>query len=84
MGDLELQLLKDYAQYYENLTEEQAKDIAKRSFELDEKTIKLKKKYFKKLEKEMTAITAARFFQLENQILLLMDLQVAMNLPLIK
>ena len=53
-------------------------------FALEKRRTKLKKKYFKKFEKALSAITAAKFIQVENQINLLIDLQIASDLPLIK
>jgi hypothetical protein len=44
----------------------------------------LKKKYFKKFDKVLPSKTVAKFFQLENQINLLIDLQIASELPFIK
>jgi len=56
----------------------------KEVFKLEGKRTKLKKKYFKKLDRVLPSKTVAKFFQLENQILLLIDLQIASELPLIK
>jgi NurA-like 5'-3' nuclease len=84
IGDDMLALLKDYAANYDNLTEEMAKDLADRALKIDEADLKLRKKYFKKVEKELGSITAAKFLQIENQIKLLIDLQIAQSLPLIQ
>jgi hypothetical protein len=51
---------------------------------LEKRRTKLKKKYFKKFEKALSAVVAAKFVQVENQINLLIDLQIASELPLIK
>ena len=83
IGDDMLGLIKDYAASYDSLTEEQAKALAERSFKIDEAQLKLKKKYFKKVQKELGSVTAAKFTQIENQIGLLIDLQIAQSLPLI-
>ena len=53
-------------------------------FELEKRRTKLKKKYFKKFEKAVSAVVAAKFIQIENQINLLVDLQIASELPLIE
>ena len=82
--DDRIELIKDYAQHYDNLTNEKAKELAKTVFELEKRRTKLKKKYFKKFEKAVSAIVAAKFIQIENQINLLVDLQIASELPLIK
>jgi len=51
---------------------------------LEKKRTKLKKKYFKRFERALSATIAAKFIQVENQINLLIDLQIASELPLIK
>jgi hypothetical protein len=82
--DDRIELIKDYAQNYDNLTNEKAKEIAGKVFDLEKRRTKLKKKYFKKFEKALSAVVAAKFVQVENQINLLIDLQIASELPLIK
>ena len=82
--DDRIALIKDYAQNYDNLTNEKAKELARKVFALEKRRTKLKKKYFKKFEKAVSAIIAAKFIQVENQINLLIDLQIAIELPLIK
>ena len=84
IGDEKLELIKDYAQNYETMTDEKAKDLIKEVFKMEANRTKLKKKYFRKFDRVLPAKTVAKFFQLENQILLLIDLQIASNLPLIK
>jgi len=82
--DDRIELIKDYAQHYDNLTNEKAKELARTVFALEKRRTKLKKKYFKKFEKALSAIVAAKFIQIENQINLLVDLQIASELPLIE
>ncbi|NIO05463.1 MAG: hypothetical protein GTN74_12870 [Proteobacteria bacterium] len=84
IGDERIALIKDYAQNYQAMTDEKAKKLAEKSFKLEGKRTKLKKKYFKKFDKVLPSRTVAKFFQLENQINLLVDLQMASKLPLIK
>ena len=74
--DDRIELIKDYSQNYYNLTNEKAKELARQVFALEKRRTKLKKKYFKKFEKALSAITAAKFIQVENQINLLIDLQI--------
>ena len=84
IGDDMLALIKDYAANYDSLSEEMAKDLAKRSLKIGEDRLKLRKKYFKRVEKALGSVTAAKFLQIENQIALLIDLQIAQTLPLIQ
>jgi len=84
LGDARIALIKDYAQHYKSMTDEKAKELMKEVFKLEGKRTKLKKRYFKKLDRVLASKTVAKFFQLENQINLLIDLQIASELPLIK
>jgi hypothetical protein len=76
--------IKEFFHTHGVLTDDQASDLAKRAFELEEKRTALKWKYFKKFRKVIPAVKAARFFQIENQINMAVDLQVAASLPFIK
>jgi hypothetical protein len=82
--DDKIELIKDYAQNYDNLTDEKARELAREVFSLEKRRTKLKKKYFRKFERALSATIAAKFIQIENQINLLYDLQIASELPLIK
>lgn len=84
LGDRRIAQLRSYADNFANLTDEKAKQMADDYFKLEEDRLKLKKNYFKKMEKELGANTAARFTQIENQIELLIDVQLASEMPLIK
>ena len=82
--DDRIELINNYVQNYDNLTDEKARELAKKVFALEKKRTKLKKKYFKRFERALSATIAAKFIQVENQINLLIDLQIASELPLIK
>jgi len=84
LGDSRIQLIKDFAANYDTMTEEKAQELAKTSFSLQEKQLSLLKKTHKKVSKEIGPIVATRFAQIERQLLLLIDLQVAAEMPLIK
>ena len=84
LGDRRIAQLRSYADNFADLTDEKAKQMADDYFKLEEDRLKLKKNYFKKMEKELGANTAARFTQIENQIELLIDVQLASQMPLIK
>jgi len=82
--DRRLELITRLAHQQGSLTDEDAAKLANESFDLETKRTTLKRKYFKKFSKTVTARKAARFFQLENQLNMVLDLQVAAALPLIK
>ena len=84
LSDMRIASLKSYAENYDSLTDEMAKDMADEHFKLQEKKLKLKKKYYKKFQKSLSPVKAAKVIQLENQIDLLIDVQIASALPLIE
>jgi hypothetical protein len=84
LNDQKLALIVRCADSYKTMTDKEATELAKASFGLEEKKTDLKRKYFKKFSKVMPATKAVRFFQLENQLNMVLDLRVAASLPLIK
>ncbi|TEU03337.1 MAG: hypothetical protein E3J22_08845 [Candidatus Aminicenantes bacterium] len=83
IGDERLAMIKDYAEHYQTLTDEKAKELMEKVFQLQQKRVKLRRAYFKKMDKVLPSKVVAKFFQLEHQIILLLDLQIASELPLI-
>jgi hypothetical protein len=84
LNDQKLALIARYANSYQTMSDKEAGELANGSFNVEQKKVELKRKYFKRFSKVVPATKAARFFQLENQINLALDLQVAASLPLIK
>lgn len=73
-----------FAREYGSMSDEQASALAKKTFDIEEKRTALKRKYFRKFSGIIPPAKAARFFQIENQLNMLIDLRVAASLPLIK
>ncbi len=84
IGDRRLELIKRYAETYSTLSEDQAKEIASTWFGIMDDCAKLRKKYYKKVERSLTSSVAARFIQVEHQLSLLVDLEIASEMPLIE
>jgi hypothetical protein len=82
--DRRLELIARYANHYRTMTDKDAAKLATDVFDLEEKRTDLKRKYFKKFARVVPALKAARFFQIENQLNMALDLQIAASLPLIK
>ena len=55
--------------------------MAEQMLECDSRLAALKKKYYKKFNKVLPALTVAKFFQLERRVDLMMDMQVESSLP---
>ena len=86
LNDRKLALIVRYADLHNAgaMTDKAATELAKGSFDLEEKRTDLKRKYFKKFSEVIPPTKAARFFQIENQINAALDLRLAASLPLIK
>ncbi len=84
INDDKVKLIKEYAQVWDQMTNQKAREMVKTMFDLQEKRLKLKKSYYKKFEKALSSIIAAKFIQLENQINTIIDMQIAQEYPLIE
>ena len=81
LDDGRVVVIKEYTQKYPNLTDAEAKEMADRMLECDSRLAALKKKYYKKFNKLLPALTVSKFFQLERRVDLMMDMQVESSLP---
>lgn len=84
LGDEKLAIVQDYAQNFLSMSNEKADQLAQRVMALDDQRLALKKKYYEIMKKSLPTVVVVRFFQVENQIQLLVDLQIASNLPIIE
>jgi hypothetical protein len=84
INDERLALITQYAEAYGKMTNEVADRLATGALGLEDKRQALKAKYYARFKSVLPAVTAARFLQVENQILLLLDLQIAASLPIVK
>ena len=83
IGNQRVAMMKDYAQNFETMTDEKAKELTQKWFKTEEQRLQLKKKYFEEIEKVLPPRTAARFIQVENRLNMLLDLQLAAETPLV-
>jgi hypothetical protein len=84
INDERVKLIADYANHFEALTDDVADRIAKGALELENKRQELKAKYYDRVKSATSARTAARFLQVENQMLMIIDLQIAASLPIVQ
>ena len=84
LGDQKLAIIQDYAKNYLTMNNDKADQLAQRVLALDEKRQELRRKYYEKFRQALSPIIAARFTQVENQIEMLVDLQIASSLPIIE
>jgi hypothetical protein len=84
INDERLNGIEEYARNYGKVNDALADKLATKALELEGRRTALKQKYFARFKTALSATTAARFLQVENQILLLVDLQIAASLPIVK
>lgn len=79
-----LAIIEDYSQSFATITDGKADQLAQRMIQLDEKRMALREKYYGVMKKSLNPILAVRFFQVEHQLQLIVDLQLAANLPILE
>lgn len=84
INDDRLALIKEYAASYSTLTDAVADRLARGALDVEARRQDLKRKYYERFASVLAPKSAARFLQIENQILLLLDLQIAASLPLVQ
>jgi hypothetical protein len=84
LNDERIAAVETYAAQYTKLTGPVADKLATDALDLEARRVALKQAYFKKLKGVLTPVRAARALQIENQIELLLDLQVAASLPVVR
>lgn len=83
LNDQKVTLIKEYAANYDEMTDKEVQSLADRSFALQRKRIDLRQQYFKKISKAVSPKSAARFVQVEDRVELLLNLQLAANMPMV-
>ena len=84
IGDQRVSLIKDYAANYDTIDDTKAKSYISRAFKFDDDMLSLRKSYESKFEKAIGAKQTAKFYQVDNRLSLLVNVQLANLLPIIK
>jgi len=82
--DLHYGLLKEYAANIDKLSDAQALSLTQRWTDADTAKAQLRTKYFPSFEKVIGSKRAARLCQLDRMLTLMIDVQIASDVPLIK
>ncbi len=83
VNDDRVQLIRDYEYNYDKMNDDIANNLAERALALHKKKLELLDKYYHKLKNATTPIIAARFTQVEHQLNLLVDIEIASQMPLL-
>ena len=78
-----LNVIVDYAQNLDKLDNDKARDLSQRMFAIEDDTQALRKKYYPRFEKVLGAKRAAKFYQVDNRLSMLINFQLTSEIPLI-
>jgi hypothetical protein len=82
LNDLRVDNIKSYAREYSQLTDEKADQLISEAFAYQKQRTELLARYYERVKEALGSVTAARFVQVENQLLLIIDIQIASSLPI--
>ena len=82
LGDERVANIEEYARNYSNLTDDVADRLATKALDLEGRRSAVKAKFYEKLKGALSPKTAMRALQVEHQLQLIVDLQVAASLPI--
>jgi hypothetical protein len=83
LNDQRVENIKEYSRTYFQMTDEKADELIQKSLAYQKQRGELLAKTYDRVKQAVGAITAARFAQVEHQLLLIIDLQVASALPVV-
>jgi hypothetical protein len=79
-----LNVILDYARNFDKLDDNKARDLSQRMFAIDDDTQTLRKKFYPRFEKALGAKRAAKFYQVDNRLSLLINAQLTSEIPLLQ
>ena len=83
LNDQRISNIKEYAVHYNQMTDEKADELIQKSLAYQKERAELLAKTYGRVKDTLGGITAARFAQVEHQLLLIIDLQIASSLPVV-
>jgi hypothetical protein len=83
LNDLRVANIQEYARTYDQMTNEKADELIQKALAYRKQRSELVAKYYQRVKQSLGATTAARFFQIEDQLLSIIDLQIDSDLPIV-
>jgi len=83
LNDHRVENIKEYARAYDQMTDEKADELIQKSLAYQKQRAELLAKTYDRVKQALGATTAARFAQVEHQLLLIIDLQITSSLPVV-
>lgn len=84
LGDQRVAVIKEYADSYGSMTDANADELVAKFLSVRAQRDEALRKCYQQVREKMGGVAAARFLQVESQLLLLIDLQVASMLPAVE
>ena len=84
IGEERLALIKDFAAHHESLTDSKARGLLDQSFAIDSKLQTIRRIYKNEFLTVLPPKIVVRFFQVEHRLNLLIDLEIAAQIPLVE
>lgn len=83
LNNLRKDNILEYARTYNDMTDSKADELVKRAADYQRQRLDLLGRYYERVKEAIGATNAARFLQIENQLLLIIDLQLTSDLPIV-
>jgi hypothetical protein len=83
LNDLRVANIQEYARTYDQMTNAKADELIQKALAYRKQRPELIAKYYERVKQALGATTAARFFQIEDQLLSIIDLQIDSSLPIV-
>jgi hypothetical protein len=83
LNNLRVANIQEYASNYDHMTDAKANELIQNAIEYRKQRSELLAKYYGRVKAALGPIQAARFVQVEDQLLTIIDLQIASALPIV-
>ena len=83
LNDMRVANIQDYANSYDTMTDEKADALIQKGLSFRKQRSELLAKSYEQMKQALGGIEAARFIQVEGQLLLIIDLQIYSALPIV-
>jgi hypothetical protein len=84
INDAKYAAIKEYAQNYDTLSDDQATALAKQIIAVDGQVSQLRERYVPIVNKVLPGKKTALFFQLDRRLVMLIDIQLATQIPMVQ
>jgi len=84
VGSRKLDVIIDYADHVDTMTEARAKRLLDQSFAVQKEAIKVKEKYVRRFRRILPQTKVVRLMQLENRMDTMIDIKISEGIPLME